>query len=445
MRKKYGHFHSYEWLGIFWMPSKELEFPGKLIYTPEDGVTLEFMCPTGHDVANSDCLYGALSSGETCTLFGNFNLSNYGFHFGEISIYKGTAKFNAVLFGVHSLVDEKFSGLALDLTNFQEFCHPQGLKGYAKYSDVPLFEGKANGLSICIANTGRFSYLESEIENLFYCRNEEVVKELSEAIDGVLQKNKDVEVFQRKDIGWELVLKSSENIQYSEINKNIGKLEGLFSLLIFSPVRRSEVTVLKALADNEKFDRLPLLTSLFDMSKHKIEVLHRYISNFHQAITPNTVNNFSEIISNWFENYDGFKSFSLQVGNRFGKYEQVQLRSSLILYLTQLEAVSKSHGRNKDREKYDFALTLYDKTYIRDVLKSVLQLDSAEGIGKRLSELRGEIAHVGRPENLLSKFSGQELLKICRCLELIIASYIYEKLGVPELNIKEFQKKECPI
>lgn len=443
MSKRYDHFESYEWLGLFWTTNQEIEFPGKLVYTPEDGITLEFMCSAGQKFEKSSYVYGALATGEKCTLLGNFDSAYFGFHFGEISIYKGKPKFYAAIFGVHTNPDEKFPGFSLDITNFQEFCHPQGWKDLAKYSTEPLFKSKIDDLEISIINTGKFSYLGNNLENLFHCENKDVVEKISNAIFEISQEHKDEEILQRKDIGWELWAESSIEMCYSEISKNIILLEHLIALLIFSPARRTEASILRRSSQVEgKFERLPLLTSLFDISKHKIKVLQREISNFHQAITPRTINNFSEVISNWFKEHEAYQSFASQVSNRFGRYHDHELRALIVLHLVQLEAISISLGNHKD--KYNFPLNKYDKTNIRDLIGSIFKLNDNSKIGAHLSKLRGEIAHLAASNNILSKIGSKGLLKISRCLEIIIASHIYERLGIPSANIAEFQRKENP-
>jgi len=429
---------------IIWTPNQEIEFPGKLVYTPEDGITLEFMCSAGQKFGKSSYIYGALATGEKCTLLGDFDSAHFGFHFGEISIYKGKPKFYAAIFGVHTTPDEKFPGFSLDITNFQEFCHPQGWKHLAKYSTEPLFKSKIDNLEISIINTGKFSYLGKNLENLFHCENKDVVEKISKAIFEISQEHKDEEILQRKDIGWELWGESSIEMCYSEISKNILLLEHLIALLIFSPVRRTDASILRRSNEVEgKFERLPLLTSLFDISKHKIEVIQREISNFHQAITPRTINNFSEVISNWFKEYDAYQSFVSQIANRFGRYHDHELRALIVLHLVQLEAISISLGNHKD--KYNFPLEKYDKTNIRDLIGSIFELNDNTKIGENLSRLRGEIAHLAASSKILSKIGPMGLLKISRCLEIIIASHIYERLEIPSANIAEFQRKEIPI
>ncbi len=159
---KYDHFEKYEWIGLFWAESdcieKEtpiesesyIDFPGKLSYDIENGVQLEFMCPMGRRIKKSRHIYGALENGEKCTLFGNFDPDRFGFHSGEISIYKAKITFESVVFGIHITTEEKFDGISMDFTNFQEFCHPQGFRDWAQYSEEPIFKESHEDIEISL-------------------------------------------------------------------------------------------------------------------------------------------------------------------------------------------------------------------------------------------------------------------------------------------------------
>lgn len=439
MPKQYDHFESYEWLGLFWTPNKEMEFPGKLIYKPEDGITLEFLCAIGPAFDKTAYIHGILSTGEACTLLGDFDSEKFGFFIGENSFYKGKPRFYAAIFGRHTTPEALFPGFALDLTNFQEFCHPQGWKDFAKYSSEPLYKTKIGNLELSIINTGEFRSLKSNLENIIHCENPEVVEEISKSILEISKKYDDAEILHRQDIGWEIWAENANGMTYAEINKNILQIEYLLSLLIFSPVRRAEVWLLNNSQDvPSKFYRIPVLCSFFDMSRYKIEVLHREISNLHLAITPRTLDNFSVILLKWFEGSDAYQTFGSRISNRFGKYHDHDLRASIIMYLVQLESIAISLGNHK--QKYNFPIQKYDLTNISDSLGSILGLEDKSKIGEQLGRLRGEIAHLASKNKILNKIGVGGLMRLNRCLEVIIASYIYEQLGVPANNIAEFQK-----
>jgi hypothetical protein len=439
---RYNHFDTYEWIGLFWTADKELEFPGKLTYTPEDGLLLDFMCPI-KQCGESPYLHAVLATGEVCTLLGSFSPERAGFHLGQFGIYKGSTRFHAVIFDVHISDTETFAGLSLDLTNFQEFCHPQGFKEWAEYSKDPLAVCSAGKLTITIENTARFSYLHNGVTTLFFSDNPEVIRKIEQGISTVMKEHEADVVMQRRDIGWEFRIEAAEQLTYSEANKNITLLEELVSLLIFSPARRIHATLLQQ-ADTaaEKYKGSPLLTSLFDLSKFKVEVLKREISNFHQPITLTSVPNFSGILAKWLEQHADFQLFTSQLSNHFGRFHTHELKAALVLNLTQLEAIASDLGTSKESEKYDLPLRHYGHTGATKLLCSVMSATSESDIGKMLSALRGEVAHIGRPAKLLAKIGDKGFLKVVLCLRIVIATHIYTKLGIPAENIMKFQRRQ---
>lgn len=445
MTKRYNHFDTYEWLGLFWTPGREIEFPGRLTYSPEDGITLDFMCSVGTEINGINYIHGILSSGEQCTLFGKFSPENFGFHFGDVNIYRGKPKFQAAIFGFHATPDDEFRGFSLDLSNFQEFCHPQGWKDLAKYSSEPLFKGEVGDLIISIINTGTFTHISNNISNLFHCNNPEAVDEITKSIVEISKRYKDDEILRRRDIGWEFWVESKSKIKYSNITRNISIIENLISLLVFSPVRRTDTCILIESEIQGRFKRVPFLSNLFDIGKNELSVLKRELSNLHLPIVPRNIRNFSDVITSWFEKYDGFQSFAPQVANRFGRYHEHELRAAIVLNLAQIEAICHILGSRKGEDKYDLPISTYDKAGIREILKSLICSNDDSKIGSRLGELRGEIAHVGRPIRLLPRLGAIGLLRVNRCLELIIASHIYKNIGIAESNIIEFQRLQSLV
>ncbi len=444
MPKRYNHFSSYEWLGEFWIPGQEVKLTGKLIYSPEDGITLEFFCPF-HRNFRSSYLHGVLNTSDNCTLFGNFDLTHLGFNFGQNAICNGRSEFDAAIFGIHTTPDDEFPGFALDMTNFQEFCFPQGWKDRAPYSQEPLVKCEHGTLEVSIGHAGTFSLVGDDVANLFHCDNTVVREKISDAFRKISDEHPEELILKRNDIRWELVAKSSTRMVYGEICRNIASFELLLALLIFSPVQKTEVSVLPNSVGTERaLQRMPLLISFFDVSKHKIEVLQKIKSNLNQAIALRNIGDFSKVISNWIKHREAFQSFASQITNRFGRYHEHELKASIVLYLVQLEEISKSLGA-KDNNKYDFAFDRYDKIDINGRIESEFGLDGKSTIGEELSRLRAEIAHLGRPNQILRKIGYLGLFKTVICLEIIIATHIYEVLGIPDENIVEFQKQTVQI
>ncbi|MBX9266915.1 hypothetical protein [Chromobacterium violaceum] len=438
-----SHFENYEWLGLFSLPDQSLEFPGKLTYTPEDGVCLEFICGMQEGIRKSDYIHGVLSTGKICTLFGNFDPSLFGMHLGpQASIYNGKIKFEAVLFGNLASADSKFHGISFDLTNFQEFCHPQGLKDQVKFSSTPIFNCKSGDLEVSIHNIGEFKYLGGDISNTFHCEKEEVIEDLRQAFLSVIEKHKNENIFARNDIKWELKVVSSKEFDQKEIRRKLFEFETFLSLLIYSPARRTTVSVLTSLTQDGKHSELPFLASFFDMNNHKIKFVNKEIFNPSLSISPVTVPDFSAVMRKWVELGNSFQLFTLRISNRFPPVQEHDLRAELILGLTQLEAVAKELGKNKEADKYDYPLSHYDKFKICTLLRKVLFTAENKTIGQSLTSLRGEVAHTSRTAKSLNKMGLLNFFIACRCIDIINASHIYSRLDIPMDNIANFQKQE---
>ncbi|WP_155295470.1 hypothetical protein [Chromobacterium violaceum] len=438
-----NHFENYEWLGLFFLPDQSLEFPGKLTYTPEDGVCLDFMCGMQEGIKKSDYIHGILSTGRRCTLFGSFDPALFGMSLGrQASLYNGKIKFDAVLFNNLASLDSKFHGISFDLTNFQEFCHPQGLKDHAKFSSIPLFNCKLGDLEVSIHNTGKFKYLGNDITNIFHCKKEEVVQELSQAFLSVVEKHKGESIFTRHDIGWELRVTSQNKFNQKEIREKLFEFENFVSLLIYAPVRRTTVSILIDGDQDGQYSESPLLTSFFDMSGYKIKTLNNKIFNPDVPISPMAVSDFSKVIKKWMELGSSFQLFTLRISNRFPPTQEHDLRAELILGLTQLEAAARALGKKKDSEKYDYPLTYYDHYKICTILRKALFTTERKTIGQSLTSLRGEMAHLASSASLLKRMGIYKLFIVCRCIDIINASHIYSQLEIPQENVINFQKKE---
>ncbi|WDV28150.1 hypothetical protein [Aeromonas caviae] len=453
--EKYDHFEKYEWIGLFWAESRSLEpektdepksyieFPGKLYYSVEDGAQLEFMCPMGTGFNKSRYIHGALENGEKCTLFGLFEPERFGFHSGEISIYRAKISLDAVIFGVHVSTDDKFDGISLDLTNFQEFCHPQGFRDWAKYSEEPIFTEIYDDMEISLVNRASFKNLEFNFETLFHSKNKEAELELKAAIKNIIEKYKDEEILTRTDIGWELLLKNKNGITIDDAIKNTMLLEQLLSLLLFSPVRRTKLNILVRSQEQQgRFKSLSTLTSLFDISKYKKNVLQRKLSHLHLHINMRNIN-FGKVIKSWFLEHEKFQDYAFSLSHEYGRTTEPEIRAKIIVSLAQIESIAHGLGK-KSSEKYDAPISHYDKGQIVSKLKESLKVSGKEKIGTALSELRSDIAHFGRPVTRTKRMSLSDLHMVQRCLSFIICSSIYDKLGIPAGNIVAFQDRQLP-
>lgn len=449
-KKLYSHFEEHEELGSFWTPDEKFKFSGKLTYSPDKGSFLEFMCEgilLGEKIEEPyKYLHGVLKSGQKCTLLCYLDPSSMSFSsFGTTWVSYNKIRVASVLLGMNINPDnDAFTSFSVGFTNFQDFCYPQNRKIYAEYLHKPNCSAQISSdetISIVNSITGTAIPQDENIGNIFFCRNEFVNQEIGEALLPIIQKYGHDIIGLRNDIYWKLLFNTQSEISFLEIGKRINFLEHLFALLLFKPVRPIEIS-LRIPDSNGGIHDLPILMSFFDMDSYKIEFIKQLKENDKLPIALNKLNNFSVILKNWFQQYEKFKLFADYIDNKTNRFHHHEIRAMIVLHLTQIESIAdllkKSMNITKHEGKYDFPLNQLDKTNIRKFLQKLFE---NENIGQVLSDIRAEIAHVGKPPITLNTLDNYGLLQVCKCLEIIITTYIYTQLEIPEANIIEFQSQ----
>lgn len=437
--KTYDQFETYEWLGLFMVPDSDIEFPGRLSYSPEDGVQLEFMCSFDVKMQPVNHLYGALYTGEVCTVFGDFDINKSGEHWGRVAIKKGRLRFNAVIFGVG--LDEKleFDGLWVDFTNFQEFCHPQGFKHYASHKREPLFSFKKDGISIELGTSAEHRDFGSDIDSILITDNQNAKSILRDAFERV-HSDYPGEVTLISDISWNISITSEEKISIGEVLRHVSRMEYLLSILIYHPVR---VKSLSIKVRNEKmkgyFDRKSALLSFFDMSNHKIKVLNKAIVHQFLQITPNTVN-LPMVLDKWDDCFKDYLLFIPRISNKFGKYHEHELMGDIVISMTQIENIYNENKTGNYDKRYEEVIDRVDCGTLKGCLYNILHKGKKGNLGKMLSDFRAIAAHSPIPNKKPISYDGNTIMWLSRCLEVAIISHIYGRLGIPRDVIAEFQK-----
>lgn len=450
IKPTYSHFEPYEELGSFWTPDEKYKFVGKLTYTPENGIYLEFMYEglLWEDEAKYEYLHGILKSGKQCTLFAYLDLNNSSFSIGTTEISHRKNEVDVAILGLHITPEDTFTKFSLNLTNFQEFCYPQNSKEYAPIWREPAHITNISDFEqISISqwvNLGRFPYNSEDMSHLFWSRDEkinaEINKEITDKLFPIFEKYPR-EIFLKKDISWFLKFESTNEFSSFEMLKKVETLQHFFSLLLFKPIFPITINLIVSDSQGMQHD-IPVLMSFFDMNAGKIERINRIKRNFDLPIALNKIDNFPDILKKWFEKYESFKSFADYINNKSNKIHTHELHARIVLHLTQIESIAgllkKSKGLDKHDGKYLFPLNELDKSGIRNFFKHIFEKENfAEG----LSDLRAEIVHVGKKPVTLDKLGNRNLIKIGLCLELIITSYIYQELGIAEELIQQYQER----
>jgi hypothetical protein len=439
MSKELHLFESHEWLGHFSYPDGSFAFPGILKYSPENGVQLEYLCELRGDINRTPHLFGALENGKSCTLIGDFNPREGGLSVGSVSIYRGTWGFRYCIFGATVSPDALFSGIWVDFSHFQEFCFPQGFKATAPWQQEPLSLFRSDSVEIAIVQTANFDLAGSHYANIFHSDNKQLLADFESFMGSLKSKYPDDFLYARKDIKWLLRIRRLEGSVVGDLVKDIFSIANLLSLMLFYPVRPIEITVMQARADG-KFDSLEMLMGIGNLNNETLEFFRREPSNFRMPIKMSNIDA-GKVFGNWLKLSEGYDSFVPKIANDFGIRTDYQTRAEIVLLIAQLEKINQELGGGYGK-RFEYPITHYGSTELTDLMRDALLLPNlSEDIGSKLSDLRGEIAHFGRPANLLHQLSAVQLMVVCRCMDLVIASHIYKQLGINDEIVGEFQKQ----
>lgn len=437
-------FKSKDWIGEFFTPDQyEKRFPGKVTYSAESGVMLEYAI-TGHDVPDeSPVLFGILDNGQKCTLVGKFRPVHSGvsFHHG-LTTRKGRNGFQYLLVGDFIGIDEKHHNLTFTLTNLQEFFFPKGYKDLVKYSEEPIFSLETSYGKIEVGNTASFGYFGKDITSQIYSMDKSALEDLKNSFAEIQNKYPKSFFMLKKDIGYNVRLEINDGGTIHEVGDYIYQIANLFALLIYSPVYPESINISKNEGDKERHFVMQAYPSMV-LEHRTIEIATKDRSHFHMPITQNTIN-LPTIIESWLLTYKDYSTIISSIQHETGFRDEHAAHGEIVLYATQLESIS--YSQNIDRtEKYEYPINTYGSEKVKSGLIKIFEKINSDGIGKNISELRNEIAHVSRPKRLLPVLSLRELVHIEQYLHIIIIAYILGKLGISKEVIDDYQNKFTSI
>ena len=435
-------FTEKKWLGVFFAPDQyEKRFSGQIDYSPEHGVILSYLLTEHEKLAESNLVYGVLESGDRCTLVGKFTPKYAGHSIKDgLSTRSGRAGFSCLLVGDFIAQDELFKKIYFSLTNLQEFFFPKGYKDLVKFSDKPLFILKTTYGELEVGNSASFNSLPKDITAQIYSRNADALKELKELFDALEAKHPDSHFMLKKDIAYRIRLKIDAGATVIGAYERISEIADLFAILIYGPVYPENVQILKKVEDGHTLtiDVYPSLA----LNKRTMELCTEDRSHFHMPITKSNID-LSAIIQSWLANPKSHTTIVSSIQNETGFRDVHSLHGELVLYATQLESISHSMGIKND-QKYDHPLSTFGSENIRKGIGAIFVKSGEADIGKAISDLRNEIAHVGKPKKLLLSLSMQDMITISQYLQMTIIGYILESLGVKKEVINNYQDKFAP-
>lgn len=446
--KQVSNLNCYEWFGEFFYPdNNRVRFAGKLSYDPKIGLRFEYLidhlirsdCP-----ANAPQIYGILQDGTPCTLIGNFTPPDQESHNYNCRFFTGIGYFEVCILGYHCEASYLFSEIHLFFHNFDEFCYPECIRSQAPNLEQPVFNVKVNDFCIELNQYKKYGLAGENISNIFHSSNKAFLKDFQAAIEQTTVKHKVKYLDYRKEISYRFDIISAEKGKtVTEWLRIMYQLKALFSVLFFIPVYPTNFLI-KSPSIN-KSQGLPIL---FDssVSEKDISLIERKIEYYKfNFLFPSIENTMQNILLNWFYNYDDYRYFIGHIILHNSFENELEIDGSYVLLVTQFESISSKFIKGKDlnKMKYEFPIRKYaNYSLLIDYFKKLLAVDTMQEIGKQISSLRGEITHIGKPKVLTKTISLFKRSILCECFKIIIASFIYEQLGIDEKVILRFQEKQ---
>lgn len=432
-------FEISEWSGEFFFPgSSNSRFHGRLAYSPESGIVLSYMLLDREVFRDSRVLHGVLETGDPCTLFGKLPFPINTTVRNGVASRNWKAAFPLMAIGGFLGEDETVTEIDFTLTTLQEFFYPSGFKDAVKFSSEVLYSVRVPFGVIEVGHSAQFTMLPREIEGIIYSHEPEALEKLSEAFSRVSSDYPEAFFSLKKDIEYRLIAKFDSPRSLEDAYQQILNISNLFSVMLYSPVFPESIQFRKSIDDSMiTFDLYPSM--VVDPRTTKLCKSGR--SHFHMPITQRTIS-LDAVVEHWFREPERYSVIVSALQGETGFRDEHSTHGDLLLYATQLESICYSEG-SKDR-KYTYPLETYAGSRVQQRLLNAFAVSDLEEVGEALSDLRNEIAHVGRPRTRLTSLSLSTLVRVAQCLQLVVLDYILKQLGVPENTRQNYQEAFCP-
>lgn len=435
-------FEPQQWTGTFFPPGGcEQRFAGTLRYSPNGGVVLSYTIPGFRELPECTELHGILDDGSRCTLVGSFSMCGAGstLKHGQES-RSGKQSFYFLVIGGFYSHDAPVEDVSFTLTGLQEFFFPAGYKDLVKFSNAPLATVSVPFGTIEITNVASFGFVPKDITSQIYCRDPDAIEALKLAFEKIEKEHPQAPFMLKKDIAYRLRLRFSAGVTLESAYQKISEIAGLFAMLNHGPTHPESLNITRQTEGGRPAseDVYPAM----GLNQSTIDICTRKASHFQMPITQHTID-LSKLLTTWPENASHFETAVSAIQHEIGFRTTHSAHGDIVLYATQLDYISHAAGRAK-ANKYSFPLDAYACVQLRERLAQVFAKVGVSDLGKGISDLRNDIAHIGRPPKMLADLNLADLVCIAACLQLTVIGFAFERLGVAADVRKTYQTHFLP-
>lgn len=420
-----------EWTGTFFPPDRQdLSFAGRLKYSPTEGLQLEFA--RAMNIADRELkwryLHGHTSKGVPLTLVGEFSAERNGFSFNHGMSYWTSAgyHFHYAIFGHHFEDTDTFDTFEFDISGVQEFFAPDDMKIRIPHSRKEIVTAYSDVGKVCVIHSSKFHLVGDDLRALFHSEDSEPLDELQSAYVDIRARYPAFLPFLKKQMDYLFRFIPKNELTVPDAHDIIASVADLFAMLSFEPAKLRSFS---ATARDE--EGKPYSMTVFPWVINDKATIERSLSkrSYHSLPLNNADVNLGLLLSNWLSQADRYSTISSLLQNKVSVISEHEIHGNIVLAAAQLEGIALQEGVTAKKDKYEYGLRGHASEKLRKRLSAMLDCAEAD-IGETVSDLRNEIAHVGRPKKLLAKISRRKQFLVSSALQTVVIGYALEQIGV---------------
>ena len=197
----------------------------------------------------------------------------------------------------------------------------------------------------------------------------------------------------------------------------------------------------KLYPNKEPKNSVSLLSSLY-LESRTVDLAKGSQSYFFMPINREKID-LPKAISMWLELHEVYRVLSTTFQYETNYRTLHSAYSDIVLFATNIEAVAQDLNMPTS-DKYEGPINKYGSEELKKSIMDIFLNHNNESLGKNISDLRNELAHVGRPKKLIKILNINDYVNVGRILKLVVVSHLLEKLGISQEVIHEYQNKLIP-
>jgi hypothetical protein len=436
----YSAFEEHEFFGEFFHSedSYDARFAGKISYSTEKGLSLQYNIADSSVPNQCEKLIGILDNGKKCTLIGPFDFNRGGRPWGSIRTKHGKHRFPHLLIGSFVEARSNFHHCRFTFHHMQEFFYPQGHINSVPFKEGILEKIEGNGWNLELENRAEFKDVTHNLVNLMMTKESDSLEKFSDAFEEIKKCYPDESFMVRNSLEFLFKYETESPKTASEINNDINKISSLFSIFMDKPTFPDEV---KLYPNKEPKNSVSLLSSLY-LESRTVDLAKGSQSYFFMPINREKID-LPKAISMWLELHEVYRVLSTTFQYETNYRTLHSAYSDIVLFATNIEAVAQDLNMPTS-DKYEGPINKYGSEELKKSIMDIFLNHNNESLGKNISDLRNELAHVGRPKKLIKILNINDYVNVGRILKLVVVSHLLEKLGISQEVIHEYQNKLIP-